>query len=198
MGDKSLRVLCANAGRRAGLQKPVHPHVFRHTYATHLLDAGADLRTIQVLLGHADIRTTARYLRVSTLLIQSVASPFDALAIQPLDHSQSTRQKGRDIGPKSPMSFVNTNRSFWNAGGTRCPTASGRLSVTSARVAPRRSARTCINAATVSVKRWFPTPASTGIVRSAAAGRATAGWPSTPKSYCRCRTRLWSSRCRMS
>jgi integrase/recombinase XerD len=87
MGGKSLRVICANAGRRAGIEKPVHPHVFRHSYATHLLEAGADLRTIQVLLGHVDIRTTACYLRVSTRRLQAVASPFDTLAISPLDRS---------------------------------------------------------------------------------------------------------------
>jgi integrase/recombinase XerD len=93
MGGKSLRVLCANAGRRAGIQKHVHPHVFRHSYATHLLDQGTDLRTIQVLLGHADLGTTARYLRVSTRRIQAVASPFDALTIQPIDHTENHPQK---------------------------------------------------------------------------------------------------------
>ena len=87
MDGRSLRVICANAGRRAGIQKPVHPHVFRHGYATHLLEAGADLRTIQVLLGHVDIRMTACYLRVSTRRLQAVASPFDTLAISPLDRS---------------------------------------------------------------------------------------------------------------
>ncbi len=86
-GGKSLRVICANAGQRAGIQKPVHPHVFRPSYATHRLEAGADLRTIQVLLGQADLRTTACSLRVSTHRIQAVASPFDALAIPPLDRS---------------------------------------------------------------------------------------------------------------
>jgi site-specific recombinase XerD len=88
MDSKSIRHLCANAGRRAGIQRHVHPHVFRHSFATHLLDQGADLRTIQVLLGHADIRTTARYLRVSTRRIQAVASPFDALTIQPIEQSE--------------------------------------------------------------------------------------------------------------
>jgi integrase/recombinase XerD len=92
MGGKSLRVLCANAGQRAGIQKPVHPHIFRHSYATHLLEAGADLRTIQVLLGHADIRTTAGYLRVSRRRLQAVVSPFDTLALPPLDPSaENTR-----------------------------------------------------------------------------------------------------------
>lgn len=91
--DKSLRIMCTNAGRRASLKQHVHPHLFRHAFATHLLDAGVDLRTIQVLLGHADIRTTARYLRVSTRLIQSVISPFDALPVQPIDRSEDHRQR---------------------------------------------------------------------------------------------------------
>ena len=93
MGDKSLRVICTNAGRRAGVKKHCHPHAFRHSFATHLLDAGADLRTIQVLLGHADIRTTARYLRVSTRLIQSVTSPFDTLTVQPIDQSEDNARQ---------------------------------------------------------------------------------------------------------
>ena len=56
----SLRMLCRNAVKRAGIGRPVYPHLFRHACATHMLDAGADLRTIQVLLGHNDIRSTAR------------------------------------------------------------------------------------------------------------------------------------------
>jgi integrase/recombinase XerD len=87
IGGRSLHIVCANAGQRAGLEKPVHPHVFRHSYAAHLLEAGADLRTIQVLLGHADLRTTAGYLRVSRRRLQTVTSPFDTLAISPLDGS---------------------------------------------------------------------------------------------------------------
>jgi site-specific recombinase XerD len=52
-----------------------------------MLDAGADLRTIQVLLGHADIRTTARYLNVSLQRLQAVRSPFDALKLEPIERS---------------------------------------------------------------------------------------------------------------
>ena len=88
MDERSIRVACMNAGRRAGINKRVSPHVFRHSCATHMLEAGTDLRTIQVLLGHADIQTTARYLRVSTAHIQATASPFDALSLKPIDHSE--------------------------------------------------------------------------------------------------------------
>jgi site-specific recombinase XerD len=55
--DKTVRVLCLQAGRRAAIPFTVHPHLFRHACGTRMLDAGADLHTIQVLLGHADIRT---------------------------------------------------------------------------------------------------------------------------------------------
>ncbi len=93
MEQKAVWHACIHAGKRAGLSKHVTPHVLRHSYATSLLEAGADLRTIQVLLGHADIRTTACYLRVSTQRIHSVQSPLDALSLQPVANSTDHRQR---------------------------------------------------------------------------------------------------------
>jgi integrase/recombinase XerD len=85
LSDKSIRQLCRQAGERVG-KRLVHPHLFRHACATHMLDAGADLRTIQVLLGHAKLETTARYLHVSIQRLKVFRSPFDALELSPIDH----------------------------------------------------------------------------------------------------------------
>lgn len=92
LDQRTVRYLCRNAGRRAGLKHHIHPHLFRHACATHMLEAGADLRTIQHLLGHADLGTTARYLHVSAKMIQAVRSPLDALQHSPIASVQSTRQ----------------------------------------------------------------------------------------------------------
>lgn len=69
------RYLC----KRAGLTVRLSPHTFRHSYATHMLDAGADLRTIQVLLGHRNIQTTTIYLHVSKAKIDAAPSPLDLM-----------------------------------------------------------------------------------------------------------------------
>jgi integrase/recombinase XerD len=69
----------ALAQEQAGITKRVRPHVLRHCYATHLLEAGTDIRIIQALLGHRSLQTTMRYTRVSTALMQKVPSPLELL-----------------------------------------------------------------------------------------------------------------------
>jgi integrase/recombinase XerD len=91
--NNALRSLCQAAGERADIKHPVHPHLFRHACASHMLDAGTDLRTIQVLLGHADIRTTAKYLRVSLQRLQTAHSPFDALELKQIECSHDGRRR---------------------------------------------------------------------------------------------------------
>jgi len=84
---------CREAVRRAGIQKKVGPHTLRHSYATHLLEAGADLRTIQLLLGHTDIKHTTVYLHLSQRHLHAVANPLDALAVSAPQDAKRSRRK---------------------------------------------------------------------------------------------------------
>jgi site-specific recombinase XerD len=80
-GQAAVRAALALASVQAGITKRVTPHALRHSYATHMLDAGVDIRVIQALLGHARLDTTARYARVSTQRIESAPSPVDLLPL---------------------------------------------------------------------------------------------------------------------
>ena len=87
---KTVWHACRVAAKRAGIAKRVHPHTLRHCFATHLLDAGADLPSIQKLLGHSDIRDTTIYLHLSRKHLTSVANPLDEIPV-----SSSTTVRGK-------------------------------------------------------------------------------------------------------
>jgi integrase/recombinase XerD len=79
---KTPRNACKQAAQRADLNKRVYPHILRHCFATHLLEAGTDLRTIQILLGHRDLKETAVYLHLSERHLHATSSPLDSLKLK--------------------------------------------------------------------------------------------------------------------
>jgi len=79
---KAIYHACKGAAQRAALQKVIYPHTLRHCFATHLLEAGADLRTIQILLGHSDLKETTIYLHLSQRHLHATASPLDSLKLK--------------------------------------------------------------------------------------------------------------------
>jgi site-specific recombinase XerD len=92
---KAVWHACHGAVRRAGIQKRISPHSLRHSYATHLLESGADLHTIQLLLGHADMRHMTVYLHLSQRHLHAVANPLDGLAVSDPGSAKRPRRKQR-------------------------------------------------------------------------------------------------------
>jgi integrase/recombinase XerD len=96
--DKPLTPKCVwlaiqNAAKRAGIKRRVSPHTMRHSFATHLLENGTDLRTIQMLLGHSDLRAQSIYLHLSRLHLQAVANPAEAMSVSSVASVKRSRRK---------------------------------------------------------------------------------------------------------
>lgn len=79
MTARNVQKIVSAAAKQAGINKPVHVHTLRHTFATHLLESGENIRKIQMLLGHANLSTTQLYLDVSTEELKKVKNPLDNL-----------------------------------------------------------------------------------------------------------------------
>jgi integrase len=114
----SLQRAVAAAGVAAGLASAIHCHTFRHSFATHLVERGVDIRSVQLLLGHESLETTMIYLHVARKGVTSVTSPLDLLSeVAAAEVAQATaaRQLGRVRRPD------HANAGRWGVGGDMAP-----------------------------------------------------------------------------
>jgi site-specific recombinase XerD len=99
MTTRQLSRLFHQAADAAGIKKPVTVHSLRHSFATHLLECGTDIRIIQALLGHHKLDTTARYTRIATGMIASVKSPLDQLCVPRRRPKNGKKEQPKDQPP---------------------------------------------------------------------------------------------------
>jgi integrase/recombinase XerD len=93
ISSRTVYYAVCEAARRAGIKKKVYPHLLRHSWATHLLERGTDLRTIQIQLGHFDLEATTIYLHLSQRHLQSINNPIEVLPISGLGDKPSLRPR---------------------------------------------------------------------------------------------------------
>jgi site-specific recombinase XerD len=89
---KVLWEACREAAQRAGITKAVRPHLIRHSFATHLVEGGADLPTVQALLGHADLKPTSIYLHLSERHLKAAGTPLDNMELSSPDQVKRSRK----------------------------------------------------------------------------------------------------------
>ena len=207
MTTRQLNRLFHEAADAAGIKKSVTLHALRHSFATHLLERGTDIRIIQALLGHDKFDTTARYTRVATGMIASIESPLDLLsrASQEAQEEQERPAAGvtaRGHVPSSAGGRGYLPRPRGGVAQSQCrpcqPRPDEGHAARSSAAARRRSAAMSRAARTRSALTPSSptTAAATGIAPSVRALRHASGWPSARPSCCRCRTFMWCTRCR--
>src|SRR6202051_3856962 len=96
ISDKVVWNACHEAALRAGLTKRIGPHTMRHSFATHLLESGADLRTIQLLLGHQSLKETAIYLHLSRRPLRAAINPLDQITLRAFQKQEESPENGQE------------------------------------------------------------------------------------------------------
>lgn len=95
ISDETVWYACSRAAAKAGIKKRIGPHTLRHSFATHLLEDGADLRTIQLLLGHQELKDTIIYLHLSQRHLHAVTNPLEHIELRPYGEKPPTEGQDR-------------------------------------------------------------------------------------------------------
>jgi integrase/recombinase XerD len=95
ISDKTVWYACKRAAARAGIKKRIGPHTLRHSFATHMLEAGADLRTIQLLLGHRELKDTIIYLHLSRRHLHAAINPLDQIELRAYGEKPPTEDQDK-------------------------------------------------------------------------------------------------------